>query len=184
MIITTLLFLYNLLTIKITENLHQEDSGNYSCHLPSASLSVTASLQILKGGCFSLTFKIYQTSARIFHQSTEMNIHSKLTFLIFSWTLVRVEAWDSTDSWRSRTSASNQIFSPPSFPFPPLFSLPLPHFSSNYILFLFPKLPAPPLLSLAPFFLLVSLTAQLLWYFPPFEKECIVEIDYQSFFSV
>ena len=84
MIITTLLFLYNLLTIKITENLLQEDSGNYSCHLPSASLSVTASLQILKGGCFSLTFKIYQTSARIFHQSTEMNIFSKLTFLIFS----------------------------------------------------------------------------------------------------
>ena len=139
MIITTLLFLYNLLTIKITENLHQEDSGNYSCHLPSASLSVTASLQILKGGCFSLTFKIYQTSARIFHQSTEMNIHSKLTFLIFSWTLVRVEAWDSTDSWRSRTSTSNPIFPPPPFPFPPLFSLPLPHFSSNYILFPLPK---------------------------------------------
>ena len=99
-----------------------------------------------------------------------MNIHSKLTFLIFSWTLVRVEAWDSTDSWRSRTSASNQIFSPPSFPFPPLFSLPLPHFSSNYILFLFPKLPAPPLLSLAPFFLLVSLTAQTSVIFPAIWK--------------
>ena len=99
-----------------------------------------------------------------------MNIFSKLTFLIFSWTLVRVEAWDSTDSWRSRTSASNQIFSPPSFPFPPLFSLPLPHFSSSYILFLFPKLPAPPLLSLAPFFLLVSPTAHTSVIFPAIWK--------------
>ena len=181
MIITTILFVDYLLNIKITENLHQEDSGNYSCHLPSASLSVTASLQILKGGCFSLTFKIYQTSARIFHQSTEMNIHSKLTFLIFSWTLVRVEAWDSTDSWRSRTSTSNPIFSPPSFPFPPLFSLPLPLSSSSYNLFLFPKLPAPPLL--ASFCSHLS-PLKFLWYFPPFEKECIVKIDYWKRFSL